>query len=309
MSIPLRSNIHFATLCWAAILNGWNDGSNGPLLPRMQQVYHGYIAGSLSNMFPTEKIGFGKILEIGNPRHIWNRSDSLIYPSAAVPFPAFLFAYAINGYGIALQAAQNVGCVVRFRNNPGLRMGLLMGGAGALLSPLSATYFTQAPHRSYHYFTCLVSQIGITDTEKGTSTKSPFRQIMVLKDVHLLAVLILCYVDVEATLGGWIVTYIIDVRHGGSSSGYISTGVWTGQTVGRVAFHRVNKLIGEPQVLLVYAPLAIGFEFIAGSAVIPFVTGAIVQKRVGMRALHLVLVTLFVVMTVLWMMVSRAKTP
>lgn len=31
----------------------------------------------------------------------------------------------------------------------------------------------------------------------------------------------------------------------------------------------------------------------AGSAVIPFVTGAIVQKRVGMRALHLVYVLPF----------------
>lgn len=61
-----------------------------------------------------------------------------------MPFPAFLFAYTINGYGIALQvrgkgfldiahsltfqAAQNVGYVVRFKDNPGLRMGLLMGG-------------------------------------------------------------------------------------------------------------------------------------------------------------------------------------
>ena len=71
-------------------------------------------------------------------------------------------------------------------------------------------------------------------------------------------------------------TYVIDYRHGGSSSGYISTGFWAGEfscirasytykpgltcqglTIGRLAFLKVNKLIGEPRVLLVYAVLAI----------------------------------------------------
>ena len=28
------------TLCWSLFLAGWNDGSTGPLLPRIQTVYH-----------------------------------------------------------------------------------------------------------------------------------------------------------------------------------------------------------------------------------------------------------------------------
>lgn len=43
----LRSNlqkkaekIQFATLCWSIFLAGWNDGTTGPLLPRIQEVYH-----------------------------------------------------------------------------------------------------------------------------------------------------------------------------------------------------------------------------------------------------------------------------
>lgn len=40
ISVSLRANIHFATLCWAAVLNGWSDSSTGPLLPRIEQVYH-----------------------------------------------------------------------------------------------------------------------------------------------------------------------------------------------------------------------------------------------------------------------------
>ncbi|KAF8439080.1 major facilitator superfamily domain-containing protein [Boletus edulis BED1] len=407
-SLSLRANIHFAALCWAAVLNGWNDGSNGPLLPRIQQVYHvgyavvslifvfttlGYISGSISNMLLTERIGFGKVNCVLIQNRAFTRDlgrrfvGSLIQvvayciAAAGVSFPAFLFAYTINGYGIALQAAQNVGYVIRFKDNPELRMGLLMGGygVGALLSPLSATYFAQVPHWSYHYLTCLgmavlntifltgvfrlrpqeecLVEIGIMDTEKGTSTESQFRQIMALKDVHLLALFIFCYVGAEVTLGGWIVTYIIDFRHGGSSSGYIATGFWAGLTIGRVALLKVNKLIGA---LLVYSLLAVALEFFvwfvpsligdaiavacigvllgpmyplamnharrvlpqwlltgaigwitgsgqAGSALIPFVTGAIAQ-RAGVKALQPVLVAVFVVMTTLWSMMSRAKT-
>lgn len=32
--------IQFAALCWCIFLAGWNDGSTGPLLPRIQDVYH-----------------------------------------------------------------------------------------------------------------------------------------------------------------------------------------------------------------------------------------------------------------------------
>ncbi len=34
------SLIHFAALCWCFLLNGWNDGTTGPLLPSMQEYYH-----------------------------------------------------------------------------------------------------------------------------------------------------------------------------------------------------------------------------------------------------------------------------
>jgi len=35
-----KSRIHFAALCWCLFLEGWNDGSPGPLLPAIQQAYH-----------------------------------------------------------------------------------------------------------------------------------------------------------------------------------------------------------------------------------------------------------------------------
>ena len=34
------ANIQFAALCWTLFLAGWGDGTTGPLLPRIQSVYH-----------------------------------------------------------------------------------------------------------------------------------------------------------------------------------------------------------------------------------------------------------------------------
>lgn len=83
------------------------------------------------------------------------------------------------------------------------------------------------------------------------------------------------------TVIGWIVTFIVKVRHGGPSSGYISSGFFggksnsslylmsikfiilrTGLTAGRVLLLWVNKKVGERQVVYVYAGLAIGYDFI-----------------------------------------------
>jgi hypothetical protein len=39
-SVRLTAFLQFASLCWTLFLAGWNDGTTGPLLPRMQTHYH-----------------------------------------------------------------------------------------------------------------------------------------------------------------------------------------------------------------------------------------------------------------------------
>ncbi|KAF8155521.1 hypothetical protein B0H34DRAFT_498915 [Crassisporium funariophilum] len=70
-----RGRIQFLALCWTLFLSGWNDGTLGPLLPRIQRVYHvgfaivslifvfaciGFVSGALINMQLTNRVGFGK---------------------------------------------------------------------------------------------------------------------------------------------------------------------------------------------------------------------------------------------------------
>jgi len=158
---------------------------------------------------------------------------------------------------------------------------------------------------------------------------------------------------------GWTVTYIIDRRHGGASSGYISTGFFGGLTLGRVALLWVNERIGERLVIFIYIILSIGFELIvwlvpslvggalavslvgfvfgpiypilmnessrlippwlltgsigwiggfgfAGSALFPFLTGAL-ASRFGIQSLQPFLVVLMAVMFGIWALVPKQR--
>ncbi|KAF7977354.1 hypothetical protein HWV62_4157 [Athelia sp. TMB] len=236
---------------------------------------YGFISGAFLNFAVTDRLGFGKVV-----------AYALEAAGGSVPFPVFVLGYTINGIGMALQDAQANGYVAGLRDNAEAKMGMLHAayGAGAFCSPLVATQFAQAERWSFHYLVSLgiallntviliavfrlksqddcLAQIGQAAQEQGTSTDSKIRQVLSLKAVHLLAFFILVYVGVEVTIGGWIVTFIRDVRGGGASSGYISAGFFGGLMVGRVALLWVNKMVGERRVLFVYSVLAIGLELI-----------------------------------------------
>lgn len=44
-------------------------------------------------------------------------------------------------------------------------------------------------------------------------------------------------------LTGWIVTFVIDERGGGPSSGYITSGFFAGLTLGRLVLLWLNQLV------------------------------------------------------------------
>ncbi|KAF9528651.1 MFS general substrate transporter [Crepidotus variabilis] len=400
----ILAHVQFLTLCWTLFLAGWNDGTTGPLIPRIQKVYNigfaivslifvfaclGFIVGALANIYLTDRFGFGKVG--GNLSLIVIFFGSLCQVVAyaiqcsAPPFPAFVLAYSINGIGIALQDAQANGFVATLKNNPETKMGVLHAayGLGAFAAPLVATQFAGLPRWSFHFLTSLGLAVSnsillilvfklkrqdecltsagevIPETSAGQDiTTSSFHQVLRTKAVHLIAIFILIYVGVEVTIGGWIVTFIINERGGGHSAGYISSGFFGGLTVGRVLLLPVNKKIGEWRVLFIYSLLAISLEltiwFIpslignavavsivgmllgpmypiamnqasrilprwiltgsigwiagfgqAGSALLPFITGAIASAR-GIISLQPLLISMMTTMMVLWWFVPAA---
>jgi fucose permease len=83
---------------------------------------------------------------------------------------------------------------------------------------------------------------------EDVAEKGKFSQMMSYKAVHLLSLFLLIYVGAEVTIGGtisslcliaqqksdycksgWTASYLIIVRGGGPSSGYVSTGFFGGK--------------------------------------------------------------------------------
>ncbi|GJE94799.1 MFS general substrate transporter [Phanerochaete sordida] len=292
-------HIQFLSLCFTLFVAGWNDGTTGPLLPVMQSHYHvnytivslifvfncvGFVSGAAANVHLTDKLGFGKVMVLGSAFQV----AGYAIDAAAPPFPAFVFAFALNGFGIALQDAGANGYVASLKDNAQTKMGLLHAtyGAGALCAPLAATPISHMKHWSYQYLASVgiatlntivlavvfrgkrqeecLEEIGQARTHTAVANleDNKYGQIFRLREVHLLAFFILIYVGVEVTLGGWTVTYIVNERGGGRSAGFVSAGFFGGLTFGRVALLWVNKMIGERLAIYVYTVLAIGLELI-----------------------------------------------
>ena len=85
------------------------------------------------------------------------------------------------------------------------------------------------------------------------------------KTVHLLAAFLMVYIGIEVTIGGinsfpqivaqqmadncksgWIVTFLMIVRDGGPSSGYVSTGFFGGKCLVTLRFLVLNLFIIRP---------------------------------------------------------------
>ncbi|TEB30490.1 MFS general substrate transporter [Coprinellus micaceus] len=382
----IAGNIQYSALCFCFFISGWNDGSTGPLLPRIQEVYKvsyiivslffvvsctGFVSGSLANVWLTDRLGFGKV------RGAALQIITFSVQASAPPFPCFIAFNFLNGVGFAFQNAQGSGFVGSLTYSKATKMGFLHAsyGLGAFTSPLVSTQFAQMNRWSFHYLISLGLVLSNTIivacvfrfrdlnpclAEAGERVHSvvagkesgKFRQIMSERTVHYLAFYALVYVGVEVTIGGWIVTYIIQERNGGPSSGYISSGFFGGLTLGRVVLLPLNKWAGEHRVFYIYAFLSLGLEFVvwfvpslvgnaitvsfigmllgpmypiamnraarilppwiltgaigwigalgqAGSAIVPFMTGAIAEKH-SIKSLHPLMVSMMAFMILLF---------
>lgn len=77
----------------------------------------------------------------------------------------------------------------------------------------------------------------------------------------ICASFLLGYVGVEVALGGWIVEFMIRVRHAdGFPSGMSATGFWLGISVGRVVLGFVTPRIGEKLAIMVCSDKARSFK-------------------------------------------------
>ena len=76
---------------------------------------------------------------------------------------------------------------------------------------------------------------GLFRISTATRSKSRTAEAMSSKITWLCSLFLLIYVGIEVSIGGWVVTFMLRVRHGSPfASGLTSTGFWAGITVGRM---------------------------------------------------------------------------
>nr|GAT44622.1 predicted protein [Mycena chlorophos] len=307
-------------MIFAVFLAGWNDGTLGPLIPRIQEVYHlGYIIVALLFVFAslgaitgafltinlTPKLGFGKMVLLGTTTNLF--ATSLIFnvaplfqivgyslQAAALPYPVFALASFLNSIGVSILDAQANGYVASIARNGEARMGYTQAayGAGLFAAPLVSTQFARIHRWSFHYLVslgltlanlavlavifrglqqneCLAllgqeSLAPAADGDDGTQgrKKNPMSELFRVKTLHLLALFLFVHVGVGVANGGWTVTFMINARGGGPSSGYIAAGYSGGVVLGRLILIPVNKAIGENHVVYIYTLIAIALQLV-----------------------------------------------
>jgi len=313
--------VGFASILYFIFVMGWNDGTQGPLLPAIQAHYHvgftvvsiifvcycaGFLAGSFLNVYLSNVLGFGKVIVLGAVL----QTIAYALQGPAPPFPLFCVAYCFSGAGISMQLAQAAVYVLHLRNST-LKMSIfhMTYGIGALVSPLSSTQFAALPRWNFHFLISLglsvfnvcsliamfrfknmqgifgnVGSIHIVqDSGAPGASENHYLRIFKLKIVHIFAVFLFAYVGVEVTIGGWIVTFVEQKRGGGHSSGYITSGFFGGIALGRILLMWLNRKIGERRVVWLYITLAIGLE------VTVWVTPSLIQNAVAVSLVGLLL--------------------
>lgn len=180
-------------------------------------------------------------------------------------------------------------------------------GLGGTLAPLIATaMITKLGVGWYEYYYVMIAVAAVEAVAlistfwKATgqvfrdahpkTTDNPGKSIMhealvqmpAARVTWLCAFFLLGYVGVEVALGGWIVQFMIDVRHGEAfASGMTATGFWLGLTVGRVVLGFITPRLGERLAIMVsratstsrsvililtnsqiYLPIAMGLELL-----------------------------------------------
>lgn len=296
------------------------------------------------------------------------------------PFPVLPVVLLFPGFGNGVEESSWNAWIGNMQNSNEL-LGILHGayGLGATIAPLIATAMvTKADLAWYVYYYVLVGIAGLEgllsvaafwgatgrvhratyqrDSTTGAATRTTTREALREPVTWLLAIFLLMYVGAEVSLGGWITTFMLDVRHADSfPAGMAVTGFWLGLTVGRLVLGFLTGRIGEKVAITLYLLVSIGLLLLywlvpnflasaivvaflgfalgpffpavvvtaakllppsqhvsaigfaaafgsAGSAIFPFVVGAISQAR-GVEVLPPIILAMLGVLCILWFLV------
>ncbi|KAF7857283.1 hypothetical protein EAF04_009524 [Stromatinia cepivora] len=292
---PPKNAFRVGASFWAFFLMGMNDGSYGALIPFLEQYYHlSYTVISLIFLSPFAGYTFASLINDPVHVHFGQRGVAIIAGlchlisyivlSLHPPYPALVVMFIFVGMGNGLVDAAWcawTGNMVSANQVQGFLQACY--SLGGTIAPLIAAAMLAKAGLEWYYFYYIMTAVAATELITSTwafwaqtghvyALENPrdvsaktgrLREALSHKLTWIFAAFIFGYVGAEVSLGGWIVTFMTQVRSGTTfSSSLTSTGFWAGMTVGRMCLAFLTAWLGEFTSVLVYLGICLVLELL-----------------------------------------------
>ncbi|ESZ89499.1 hypothetical protein SBOR_10116 [Sclerotinia borealis F-4128] len=295
---PRQNIFRVGASFWGFFLMGMNDGSYGALIPfvgHLEQYYHlSYTVISLIFLSPFAGYTFASLINDRVHVHFGQRGVAIIASlchlisyivlSLHPPYPVLVVMFVFVGIGNGLVDAAWCAWLGNMASANQVQ-GFLQAcySFGGTVAPLIAAGMLAKAGLEWYYFYYIMTAVAATELITSTwafwaqtghiyASENPrdvnaktgrLREALSNKLTWIFAAFIFGYVGAEVSLGGWIVTFMTQVRSGTTfSASLTSTGFWAGMTVGRMCLAFLTAWLGEFTSVLVYLGICIILELL-----------------------------------------------
>lgn len=260
-------------------LSGMKDSVMGVLIPELEEYYgYNYLIVSVALLAPFMGYTIASVINDFLHRNFGRRGVCILGPclqlifyivaSTRPPFAGFVVSFVFAGMGCGMLDGCWNTMVGSFKNSSQI-LCILHGfyGIGGIVCPTFATamldrgiawnyiYVVLVGIATFLLCLCLfafrhdtaqayhasIARSAAEHGHGGDKQRSAVMDALRNKLVIMLSVTVLLYVGGEVGASSWMTTFMIDVRKGDRNTmGYVTTGYWTGLTLGRLGFSFLN---------------------------------------------------------------------
>ncbi|KAJ6440834.1 MFS transporter [Purpureocillium lavendulum] len=288
---------------------GMHDGCIGALLPFIEKYYDinyaivstmflapflGYVTAALSNNWVHYKVGQRGVAFLGPTFRLIGYIPLALHP----PFAVIPILFMLVGFGNGIEDSAYNAWVGNMQHTNEL-LGIIHGafGLGGTVAPLVASALVaklEYPWYTFYYLmiaaVCFEFVFGLwafwgatgaayreklRQEDSSNSEGVTTRIVLGEPIVWLAAIFLLAYAGVEVSLGGWIPTFMIEVRKADPFlAGVTATLFWFGLSLGRIVLGFITGKIGEKMAITAYLLFCVVLELLYWF--IPSMVGAMI---------------------------------
>lgn len=282
-----------ACILWGFLL-GFSEAAPGALLPYMEEYYSINYA-EVSCIWVSNAVGFIIIALVSDKiEPLLGKQKALLVScvfnvimyalvASGTVFPVIVVGFLFGGMGAGIGLAQSNVFLSRMQRKARLLSFLHAAyGIGATVSPLIATAIVNAGI-AWHYFYLillglyLVNGINLFMSFGNAHDLLPWQAEGEVLSGNLmpavrapvtwyLSLFLFFYQGAEVAMAGWIVTFLLDYRHGDPSTvGYVALGFWGGLTIGRLVLTNMISRYSIRRGVFIVSLLSIMLVFGVGN--------------------------------------------